>query len=139
MRNLSSRLSIEEVKKYLKEVINANYSTITIIVDGLDECSNFNRLLRYLNSLFDECAGTGTLKMVLSSRMHVNPPRNFPSQKEVVVAPDRNAKDIEEYIRSQTFDREKYYHGERLLGGAFLNLEFEEKLFKILTAQAQGM
>src|ERR1700694_3134674 len=52
MNSLTRRLSIEEVKEYFKEVINVNQSTITIIIDGLDECSNFNKLLRYLNLLF---------------------------------------------------------------------------------------
>lgn len=137
MRALTSRLSIEDIRQYFKEVINANQSTITIIVDGLDECSNFNKLLRYLNLLFDEVTGTGILKMVLSSRMQVNPPRNFPSQKEVIITPDRNTKDIEEFIRAQIYDREKHNYGERLLNGHYQ--ELEQHLFKLLTTKAQGM
>jgi hypothetical protein len=139
MLALGSRLSIEEVKNYFKEVINANQSTITIIIDGLDECSDFNRLLRYLNLLFDEVTGTGTLRMVLSSRMQVNPPRNFPSQREVIISPDRNSKYIEEYIHSQIFEREERYHGGRLLDGEYQELELEQQLCKVLTTRAQGM
>lgn len=139
MRALSSRLSIEEVKSYFQEVINANQSTITIVIDGLDECSNFNKLLRYLNLFFDEVTGTGTLRMVLSSRMQVNPPRNFPSQREVIISADRNAKYIEKYIHSQIFEREEQHHGELLLNGEYQELELEQQLCKILTTRAQGM
>ena len=137
MGALKSRLSIEEVRDYFKEVINANQSTITIVIDGLDECSDFNRLLRYLNLLFDEVAGTGSLRMVLSSRMQVNPPKNFPSQREITLSPESNAKYVEKYIRSQIFEREERFHGERLLNGEHQELELQ--LCKVLSARSQGM
>lgn len=138
-RSLISKPSMIEVKKYFEELLRANQSTTTIVIDGLDECSNFNKLLLYLKALFfEEETGIFTLKMVLSSRMLVYPPHNFPSQKEVIVLPDRNSKDIEEYIHSQIFDRENHKHGERLLNGDDQGRELEQELFKVLTGRAQG-
>ena len=117
-------------------MINLNQLAITILIDGIHECTDFCKLLLYLRRLFD-VTGKGTLKVVLSSRMHVLPPPNFPSQREVIISPNRNSDDIKEYIQVQVFGREQHDNGHRLLRGC--NEELEQRVVDTLVARAKGM
>lgn len=106
---------------------------VILIIDGIDECNDFSKLLLQLKQLFAEAP---SLKVVLASRMQVLPPPNFPSQKEVVITAQNNAEDIKNYVRFQVFEREIH-----LLNDARpeIRAELEKALEDALNANAQGM
>jgi hypothetical protein len=112
---------------------------VTIVIDGLNECNDFDKLLFHFKQIFDDDSSNGSLKLVLSSRMNVQPSRNFPSQKEIVILPENNADDIRAYIECQVLNREEYNHGKRLLDGSEEGKLLEDKLCSALTSKAEGM
>jgi hypothetical protein len=142
MDELDAKFSINETTRLLRDIVSQDRPhpyTVTIVIDGLDECNDFVELLFHFKQIFDDDSGTGSLKMVLSSRMNVQPSRNFPSQKEVVILPENNTDDIKEYIDCQLSHREKYHYGKRLLDGSEAGRKLEERLRNELASQAEGM
>ncbi|TAQ91338.1 hypothetical protein B7494_g305 [Chlorociboria aeruginascens] len=139
---LDAKFSIKETTDLLRQIVSREHHhpyTITIIIDGLNECNDFNKLLFYFKKIFDDDSGNGSLKLVLSSRMNVQPSPNFPSRKEIVISPENNADDIKAYIDCQVSHREKYNHGKRLLDGSKEGRLLEEKLYLALSSKAEGM
>jgi hypothetical protein len=139
---LDAKFSIKETTKLLREIVSRERHhpyTVTIVIDGLNECNDFDKLLFHFKQIFDDDSSNGSLKLVLSSRMNVQPSRNFPSQKEIVILPENNADDIRAYIECQVLNREKYNHGKRLLDGSEEGKLLEDKLCSALTSKAEGM
>lgn len=130
---LDVKFSLKETTKLLGQIAGDNSIMVTLIIDGLDECNDFSKLLLQLKQLFAEAP---SLKIVLASRMQVLRPPNFPSQKEVVITSQTNAEDIKNYVHSQVFERDI-----RLLNDAKPEVreKFEKTLEDSLNVHAQGM
>ena len=111
----------------------APYEQITIILDALDECQDYSKLLFLLKNAYHN--SSGKFKFVFASRLNVNLLSDFPSwaKLELDAKKDLTSEDMEAYIRTQVMNPE----GRRLLDGN--NSDMEEKLVETLTFRAQGM
>lgn len=109
----------------------------TIIIDALDECENYSRLLLWLKAASND--SLGALKFFFSSRTNVKLLNDFPSWEKVELDSKKEltVEDMKVYIRTQVQDRETMGIGRRLLGGEYP--ELEERLIETLTYRAQGM
>lgn len=123
----------------------ALYQQTTIVVDALDECEDYGRLLRLLKKVSE---GThGAIKFFFSSRMNVKLFKDFPSWEKLELDSEKGLTrdDINTYIRTQVKDREKMDLGPRLLDerksmlGESLIEALEDRLIETLTRRAQGM
>ena len=117
----------------LVDLADRNQRT-TIIIDALDECVDYSKLLSLLKKTFEKMT-TGTLRFFLSSRPNVTLLPKFPSWEKLELDNQREltSHDMEKYIHTQVMDAE----GRRLLDGRAPQLE--DKLIKTLTIRAQGM
>jgi len=123
----------------------ALYQQTTIVVDALDECEDYGRLLLLLKKVSE---GTrGAIKFFFSSRTNVRLFKDFPSWEKLELDSEEGltTDDINTYIRTQVKDREKMDLGPRLLDerksilGESLIEALEDKLIETLTRRAQGM
>ena len=123
----------------------ALYQRTTIVVDALDECEDYGRLLRLLKKVSN---GTrGAIKFFFSSRTNVKLLKDFPSWEKLELDSEKGLTkdDINTYIRTQVKDREKMDLGPRLLDegrsmlGESLVEALEDRLIETLTRRAQGM
>ena len=117
----------------LVDLADRNQRT-TVIIDALDECVDYSKLLSLLKKASDDMT-TGTLKFFFSSRPNVTLLPTFPSWGKLELDAEREltSYDMEKYIHTQVTNPE----GRRLLDGRAP--ELEEKLIKTLTFRAQGM
>lgn len=94
---------------------------VTIVIDALDECSDSWILLSSLNDILS--SPKGSVKIFLSSRMHVEVSDCFPQC--VTISPEANRADVRHYIRTEVAKRERP--------------DLEERLIDILSRRAQHM
>ena len=100
-----------------------------IIIDALDECSNFDELLSYLHEIMSACQGK--VKLLLSSRMNVSVQEILPQSTRIDVGLD-SKEDIEFFIKTNVTQNQR-----RLAQCKALDLE--DRLVKTLSDRAQGM
>ncbi|TVY39500.1 putative ankyrin repeat protein [Lachnellula occidentalis] len=74
---------------------------ITIIIDALDECVNFNKLLEILRQV---CFSTDSVRIFFSSRFDVDVHRHFPNAQKIVIE-QQNGPDILKYIDTEISER----------------------------------
>ncbi|TVY15851.1 E3 ubiquitin-protein ligase MIB1 [Lachnellula arida] len=74
---------------------------ITIVIDALDECVNFNKLLEILHQVF---ASTDRVRIFFSSRFDVDVNRHFPDAQKVVIE-QQNGPDILKYVDTEISER----------------------------------
>ncbi|PQE06277.1 ankyrin repeat protein [Rutstroemia sp. NJR-2017a BBW] len=112
----------------------ARHQRTTIIIDALDECDDYSKLLFLLKKASNDMP-SGSFKFFFSSRPNVALLLDFPSWEKLELDAEREltSEDINAYIRTQVIETE----GRRLLDGR--NPELEVKLVKTLTCRAQGM
>ncbi|KAJ5717884.1 hypothetical protein N7488_003530 [Penicillium malachiteum] len=101
----------------------------TIIIDALDECSNFDDLLSNLEQIM--VASQWKVKFLLSSRMHVPVPEIFPANARIEDGLD-NKDDIEYFMRN------KIEQNQRRLERC-KSAELKGRIIKTLSDRAQGM
>jgi hypothetical protein len=112
----------------------ARHQRTTIIIDALDECKDYSKLLFLLQRVSNDIS-SGSFKFFFSSRPNVNLLPDFPSWEKLELDAEREltSEDMEAYIRTQVMNTE----GRHLLDGK--DPELEEKLVETLTYRAQGM
>ncbi|TVY27656.1 E3 ubiquitin-protein ligase [Lachnellula hyalina] len=74
---------------------------ITIVIDALDECVNFNKLLEILQQVFVSQDG---VRIFFSSRFDVDVHRHFPNAQKIVIE-QQNGPDILKYIDTEISER----------------------------------
>ncbi|KAJ5642154.1 hypothetical protein N7490_006154 [Penicillium lividum] len=121
-------LLADDCIKLLTQLIASNYHT-TIIIDALDECSDFDELLSNLEKIMSACQGK--VKFLLSSRMHVPVQEIFPANTRIEVGLD-NKDDIELLIKT------KIEQNQRRLEQC-KSSELKARMIKTLSDRAQGM
>lgn len=131
--------STEECTEILQLIIR-NLPRATIMIDGLDECEDFDKLLYRLRAIQLACGQTNAttatrLKFVFASRMNVEVLAHFDKAEctLVDVGSTSNMNDIEHYVRCEVEQPET----RRILDGKFP--ELEQRLADILSTKAQGM
>ncbi|KAJ5764963.1 hypothetical protein N7520_004522 [Penicillium odoratum] len=121
-------LLTDDCIKLLTQLIASNYHT-TIIIDALDECSDFDELLSNLEKIMSACQGK--VKFLLSSRMHVPVHEIFPANARIEVGLD-NKDDIELFIKT------KIEQNQRRLEQC-KSAELKARMIKTLSDRAQGI
>ncbi|CAG8345569.1 unnamed protein product [Penicillium salamii] len=112
----------------LTQLIASNHHT-AIIIDALDECSDFDELLFHLEKIMS--ASQGKVKFLLSSRMHVPVHEIFPVNARMEVGLD-NKDDIETFIKT------KIEQNQRRLEQC-KSSDLKDRMMKTLSDRAQGM
>ncbi|CAG8946888.1 unnamed protein product [Penicillium salamii] len=112
----------------LTQLIASNHHT-AIIIDALDECSDFDELLFHLEKIMS--ASQGKVKFLLSSRMHVPVHEIFPANARIEVGLD-NKDDIETFIKT------KIEQNNRRLEQC-KSSDLKDQMIKTLSDRAQGM
>ena len=112
----------------------AQYQRTTVVIDALDECEDYSRLLFLLKKVFADTPST-KLKFFFSRRPSVNMLLGFPSWEKLELDLNRGLTkdDMNVYISTQVVERE----GHRLLNGK--DPDLEKKLIDTLSYRAQGM
>ncbi|KAJ5721536.1 uncharacterized protein N7483_009470 [Penicillium malachiteum] len=121
-------LLADDCIKLLNQLIASNNHT-TIIIDALDECSDFDELLSNLEEIM--VAGQGRVRFLLSSRMHVPVQDVFPDNVRIEVGLD-NKDDIELFIKT------KIEQNQRRLDQC-KSSALKHRIIKTLSDRAQGM
>ena len=121
-------LRADDCVKLLTELMMSDRHT-RIIIDALDECSNFDELLSYLHEIMSACQGK--VKLLLSSRMNVSVQEILPQSTRIDVGLD-SKEDIEFFIKTNVTRNQR-----RLAQCKALDLE--DRLVKTLSDRAQGM
>ncbi|CAG8371539.1 unnamed protein product [Penicillium salamii] len=121
-------LLADDCVKLLTQLIAPNHHT-KIIIDALDECSDFDELLNHLEKIIS--ASQGKVKFLLSSRMHVPVHEIFPANARIEVGMD-NKEDIETFIKT------KIEQNQRRLDQC-KSSELKDRIIKTLSDRAQGM
>lgn len=106
-----------------------SYHHTTIIIDALDECSDFYDLLSYLEELASACQGK--VKFLLSSRMNVPVQQAFPESARMEVGLD-SKEDIDFFINTEMKRNKR-----RLAQCNALDLQ--DQMTDTLSQRAQGM
>jgi hypothetical protein len=99
---------------------------ITIVIDALDECVNFNKLLEILQQLF---ASKDKVRIFFSSRFDVDVQRHFSDIQKIVIE-QQNGPDILKYIDTEIVERRV---------GSGLTDEQAVELKSILMRRHEGM
>jgi len=123
-------LGTEECFEALTEVIGPEEQT-SLVIDALDECADLDELLCNLRELWNSSGRK--LRILFTSRFGIPVHDYFPAAKETEVL-DRNAGDIEEYLRQEI--------PSTVEGGRLHNAMTDEqasRLRMILKKRAQGM
>ncbi|KAL4778818.1 ankyrin repeat-containing domain protein [Aspergillus varians] len=127
--NGGRELLTDDCIELLTQLIISHHHTTTIIVDALDECSDFNELLSHLEAIKAACQEK--VKFLLSSRMNVPVQQTFPESARVEVGLD-SKDDIDFFITTEVQrNRPRLAQCEAL--------DFEEQMIKTLSHRAQGM
>ncbi|KAJ5634581.1 hypothetical protein N7528_002423 [Penicillium herquei] len=121
-------LLTDDCIELLTQLIVTNHHT-TIIIDALDECSDFDELLSNLEEIM--VASQGKVKFLLSSRMHVPVQETFPGNARIEVGLD-NKDDIEYFIKT------KIEQNQRRLDQC-KSAELKDRIIKTLSDRAQGI
>ena len=134
--NRKSELSLDQCRHLLVGLV-ALYEQTTVIIDALDECEDYTRLLLNLKMVSKDAPKA--IKFFFSSRTNVKLPEDFPTWEKLELDSQKSLTvgDVKTYIETQVKDRETLGFGFRLLRGKYPALE--DRLVKILTRRAQGM
>jgi hypothetical protein len=113
------------------------YERTVIVIDALDECDDYTKLLLRLQTV-SEKRPAGSVKFFFSSRANVEL-TEFPSRVKIELDSQKEltAEDLETYIRTQVKERKAMRVGRPLLGGKRPDLE--DRLIYTLILRAQGM
>lgn len=132
----NSELSLDECRHLLVGLV-ALYQQTTVVVDALDECEDYTRLL--LNLKMVSKSAPKAIKFFFSGRTNVKLPEDFPTWEKLELDSQKSltVEDMKTYVQTQVKDRETLCFGFRLLGGKYPALE--DQLIEILTRRAQGM
>lgn len=114
--------------KMITQLVKDNHDT-TIIIDALDECSDFYELLSHLEDILSSCEGK--VKFLLSSRMNVPLKQTFPESIMIDVSLG-SKEDIDFFIKNEM----KRNKGRLAQCKA---LDLEDQMIEILSNRAQGM
>ncbi|KAJ5724453.1 hypothetical protein N7493_006181 [Penicillium malachiteum] len=121
-------LLADDCIELLTQLIATNHHT-TIIIDALDECSDFEELLSNLEEIM--VASQGKVKFLLSSRMHVPVQETFPANARIEVGLD-NKDDIEYFIKTRIEQNQRRLEQCK-------SAELKDRIMKALSDRAQGM
>lgn len=129
-------LTIDECSDLLAGLVDL-YQQTTIVIDALDECTDYTRLLLHLKKA--AAASQSPLKFFLSSRQNVRVFDVLPRGKKVELDAQRDltTEDMRNYISTQVREIESFNLGTRLLDGRYP--ELEDRLVEVLKGRAQGM
>jgi len=129
-------LTIDECSDLLVGLVDL-YQQTTIVIDALDECTDYTRLLLHLKKV--AAASQSPIKLFLSSRQNVRVFDLFLKWKKVELDAhkDLTTEDMRNYISSQVREIELLNLGTRLLDGKYP--ELEDRLVEVLKGRAQGM
>jgi hypothetical protein len=121
----------QEQDELLKGILSSG-TEIRIMIDAVDECKDWNRLLSALAQASKH--PKASVKFFLTSREEVKVDEYFPRTTKKVLAAKLTQFDMEVFVRGEVFGRERL---DRLLEGK--DPELEERLVSALLARAQGM
>ncbi|MCJ1263941.1 hypothetical protein MMC22_003812 [Lobaria immixta] len=123
-------LGLKESKELIKELIQDGYSSITIIIDGLDECNSQKRgdIFRYLVELL-RLPGT-VVKIFICSRNEPDIFESFGDLNSLCIDASNNTEDIRRFVEQEVETR--------LLGGK-ADDGLKEMVKKKLCEKAQGI
>ena len=125
---------MDETSKLIIEVINA-YSSVTIIIDALDEC-NADTRSRFLRALKDISKESATpVKILVSSRDGRDLIFQLNDSPQVRIGEEDNAVDIERFVNHQV---EECIQSKEILRGA-VSKELRQLLINKLIGGAKGM
>lgn len=122
------RLTADECLQMINQFV-ADYYHTTILIDALDECSDFFELLSYLVEI--SSASQGKVRFLFSSRMNVPVHQFFPKSSTIEVGQD-SGNDIDFFIATEMARNKR-----RLAQCNALDLE--DKMTRVLSHRAQGM
>lgn len=128
-RSKGARLSEAEQLEILQAIFASGRET-RVIIDALDECNEWQKLLKALQSA--AASHTGDLKLFITSREDVDVQAYFPHSTKKMLIAELSSDDMEQFVSQEIFSRE-----DRLLQGKYPNLE--ARLVKALLKQARGM
>ena len=129
------KLALDETSKLIIDVINA-YSSVTIIVDALDECNTDTRS-KFLLALKDISAKSATpVKILVSSRDDGDLLSQLNDSPQVRIREEDNAVDIERFINHQV---EECIRKKEILMGGDVSEELRQLLIDKLIGGAKGM
>ena len=111
----------------LIKTIQKDIPKVTIIIDALDECSDWWMMIA---SLAETMQGTNQTHLFLTSRMQVEVGELI--QDYVLMGPESNVQDVEDYIRTQILNGDR-----RLLKGR--HPELEARLIDVLSQRSESM
>ncbi|KAF5867509.1 putative ankyrin repeat protein [Botrytis fragariae] len=80
-------------------------STVIIVIDALDECVDFSKLLAKLRKL--QAKQLDGIKFVFSSRLDVDVDKVFTASEGVILTTEDTLKDMTEYIKSEVKSKEE--------------------------------
>lgn len=134
-QRLGAKLTIEECSILLTGLVSNK--RVMIVIDSLDQCDDPEKLLLNLRQLANGL--NSSVKLFLSSRPEIQVLKVFPRAQKVNLDSSEQATkvDIEDFVRSQVFDRTKLNIGPRLFNGKRRDLE--DKLVRVVTNKSQGM
>lgn len=123
-------LSLKESKKLIQRLIQDEYSSVTIVIDALDECNSKKRgdLFRFLGDLL-KLPGT-IVKIFVSSRNEPDIFEVFGDSDNLYIDASNNAEDIRNFVEQEVETR--------LLGGKAED-GLKELVKRKLCEKAQGM
>ena len=124
-----SDLSVVDSVKLLRAVIE-NDTSVTIIIDALDECSDYAGTLKALISL--SAVKSAFVKILVSSRENGGIRDLMLNSSAYMTSTSNNSTDLSTYI-----DKEMEKRGQLLLNGSAADLE--SRLQDLLKSRAQGM
>ena len=111
----------------LLKVLTKDCPKVTIILDALDECSDWWTLIDSLKWILRK---NGNIKLFLTSRMHVEIDDLI--HDCVIVGPAANVDDVQTFIKTEVLKRDR-----RLLNGRYP--ETEARLIKVLSRRCESM
>lgn len=123
-------LSLKECKKLIEKLIRDEYSSVTIVIDALDECISQERgdLFHFLGDLL-KCQGT-VVKIFVSSRNEPDISEVFRDSENLYIEASHNAEDIKNFVEHEV--------DTRLLGGKAED-DLKELVKKTLCEKAHGV
>jgi len=132
-------LTEAECSQLIWEELAPEFSSITIIIDALDECEDNEVLLRWIRDIQKKAPESCRIKVFLSTRKGIKFPSDFPDIRELDLDEKQHLtkNDLVHFITTQVKEREQLNLGSKLLDGNDSGLE--EKLTNALIYRSQGM
>ncbi|KAK1749672.1 hypothetical protein QBC47DRAFT_130878 [Echria macrotheca] len=132
------RLTAEDCCQLIGEELAPQFLKITIIIDALDECEDYDVLLSSLSIIYQRSPDSCSIKILLSSRNGVELPATFPPWHRRDLDSEQNLTrdDLERLIQTEVEGCDELNLGKRLLDGKYP--ELENRLVEALKERAQG-